>query len=286
MRTSDSPARAVTQSRDYGDIGAPVNVGSIVSRVDVTLIRRLEVVVDSFAVARLEALVEAGSAFDLRIARFGASVAPAAPGAPELDFVNRISLSPFDRERVEEIVDHYDGLGLRPWLEPSPELELALPRGVDLLGSQAVLYATATAAHGDGPAVREADDHVHVARLLLEAFGVPGEAVDTNAAPLAVAAERCGGRFYTIEIDARPAAAAILTVCGNDAYLAMAGTLPEFRGCGCQTALIRARIADAAASGCELVVATAAFPSSSHRNLERSGLRTAYTKPVLRLAPR
>jgi GNAT superfamily N-acetyltransferase len=255
--------------------------------VDVTLIRRLEAVVDSFAVARLEALAEAENAFDLRIARFGDSVAPAAPDAPELDFVNRISLSHLDGERVEQILDHYEALGVRPWLEPSPELELALPRGVELLGSQAVLYATATAGSDcEGPAVPEAGDHVGVARLLLQAFGAPGDAVDTNAAPLAVATERCGGRFYTVEIDARPAAAAILTVCGDDAYLAMAGTLPEFRGCGCQAALIRARIADAAASGCELVVATAAFPSSSHRNLERCGLRTAYTKPVLRLAPR
>jgi GNAT superfamily N-acetyltransferase len=267
------------------DPNAP-KLGSIVLRVDVTLIRRLEAVIDSFALARLEALAEAGNAFDLRIARFGDSVAPAAPDAPELDFVNRISLSPFDGERVEEILDHYEALGVRPWLEPSPEVELALPRGVELLGSQAVLYATATAVDCEGPAVREASDHVGVARLLLQAFGAPGEAVETNAAPLAVAAERCGGRFYTVEIDARPAAAAILTVCGNDAYLAMAGTLPEFRGCGCQAALIRARIAEAAASGCKLVVATAAFPSSSHRNLERCGLRTAYTKPVLRLAPR
>jgi GNAT superfamily N-acetyltransferase len=70
---------------------------------------------------------------------------------------------------------------------------------------------------------------------------------------------------------------------GDDAYLAMAGTLPEFRGRGSQAALIHARIGAAAAAGCDLVVATAAFPSSSHRNLERCGLRTAYTKPVLRL---
>ena len=191
-----------------------------------------------------------------------------------------------DAGRIDEILRYYDGLGLRPWLEPSPEVEVAVPAGVEVLGSQAVLYATPSRVEVNGPPAREVEADDDVARLLLEAFGVPAPAVESNAPPLVVAAERCGGRFYVVEIDGRPAAAAVLTQFGGDAYLAMAGTLREFRGRGCQASLIRARIADAAAAGCELVVATAAFPSSSHRNLERCGLRTAYTKPVLRLGLR
>jgi len=239
--------------------------------------------VDSFAVARLDALVESGTEFDLRVARFGESVAPAAPGAPDLDFVNRISLHASDVGRLDEMLAHYDDLELRPWVEPSPELEFAVARGVEVLGSQAVLYATPTQVESEAPAVREVGADEEVGRLLLEAFGAPAPAVESNAAPLIVAAERCGGRFYVVELDGRRAAAAILTTWGDDAYLAMAGTLPDFRGRRCQSALIHARVADAAAAGCELVVATSAFPSSSHRNLERCGLHTAYTKPVLRL---
>jgi GNAT superfamily N-acetyltransferase len=253
--------------------------------VDGTLVGRLEAVVDSFALARLEALAENGNDFDLRVTRFGESVAPAAPGAPDLDFVNRISLSPADSGRIDEIVAYYAGLGLRPWLEPSPEIRISFA-GAELLGSQAVLYTAAMPIDVDGPPAREADDHIGTARLLLQAFGAPTTAVENNALPLAVAAERCSGRFYVVDVEGSAAAAAILTTSGADAYLAMAGTLPEYRGHGCQTALIRARIADAAAAGRELVVATAAFPSSSHRNLERCGLRTAYTKPVLRLGLR
>src|SRR5580765_8114455 len=248
--------------------------------VDAALIRRLEAVVDSFAVARLDALAESGTEFDLRIERFGDSLAPAAPDAPELDFVNRISLAPADVPRLEKILDYYAGLGLRPWLEPPPDLEAALPVGVEVLGSQAVLYTAEALAEPDDPRVREVEGDESVGRLLLETFGVPAAAIDSNARPLVVAAERSDGRFFVADVDGRPAAAAILTLSGDDAYLAMAGTLPEFRGRGCQAALIRARVA--AAAGCEFVVATAAFPSSSHRNLERCGLRTAYTKPVLR----
>jgi GNAT superfamily N-acetyltransferase len=255
----------------------------MVRRMNAALIHRLEAVVDSFSNARLDTLAESGNEFDLRVERFGESIAPAAPGAPDLDFVNRIALHPSDVARLDEIRAYYAGLGLRPWLEPSPDLELGLPDGVELLGTQAVLYAEASPQAFDGPPVREVAVDAEVARLLLTAFGVPAPAVESNAAPLAEATARSGGRFYVVEIDGRAAAAAVLTVLGDDAYLAMAGTLPEFRGRGCQTALIHARIAAAASAGCELVVATAAFPSSSHRNLERCGLRTAYTKPVLRL---
>jgi GNAT superfamily N-acetyltransferase len=158
--------------------------------------------------------------------------------------------------------------------------------GTELLGYQAVVYGAPEAVSGDSLPVREADDADAAARLLLEAFDVPAHVVETDAPPLATAASRAGvASFHVAEVDGRPAAAAIITVSDGVGYLAMAGTLAAFRGHGCQTALIRARVASAAAAGCELVVSTAAFGSTSHRNLERSGLRTAYTKPVLRLTP-
>jgi ribosomal protein S18 acetylase RimI-like enzyme len=254
-----------------------------VSGIDVPLIRRLEAVIDSFAVARLDAIVEGDNSFDLQVTRFGSSVAPTGPGEPELDFVNRVTLAPADVDRIDDILEHYRSLGLRPWLEPSPELRLALPRGFDVVGSQAVLYREASGADVR-TTVRETDDAEGAASVLLRAFGVPPPEIGANAHPLAVATERCGGRFFVADDGGEPAAAAILTMHGGDGYLAMAGTLPAFRGRGHQTALIDARLASAAARGCGLVVATAAFPSTSHRNLERCGLRTAYTKPVLRLA--
>jgi GNAT superfamily N-acetyltransferase len=162
---------------------------------------------------------------------------------------------------------------------------LTLPAGTELLGYQAVVFGAPEAVVGEGPPVRETDDAEAAARLLLEAFDVPADVVETDASPLAAAASRAAGSFHVAEVDGRPVAAAILTICDGVGYLAMAGTLPEFRGRGCQSALIRARVASAAAAGCDLVVSTAAFGATSHRNLERCGLRTAYTKPVLRLTP-
>ncbi len=57
-----------------------------------------------------------------------------------------------------------------------------------------------------------------------------------------------------------------------------AGTLLEFRGRGLQTALLRARMAAAAAAGCEYAVVVTQGGSTSQRNCERLGFRVAYSK--------
>jgi GNAT superfamily N-acetyltransferase len=57
-----------------------------------------------------------------------------------------------------------------------------------------------------------------------------------------------------------------------------AGTLPEFRGRGLQTALLRVRMAAAASSGCEYAAVVTQGGSTSQRNAERLGFRVAYSK--------
>jgi ribosomal protein S18 acetylase RimI-like enzyme len=81
------------------------------------------------------------------------------------------------------------------------------------------------------------------------------------------------------------AAAAGALVLGEVANLANASTLPQFRGRGLQSALIRARMAAAAAAGADLVCAGASWASQSQRNLERAGLRIASTKTTWRVQP-
>ena len=260
--------------------------GVSVPPVTADLVQRLEAPLDEFGVARVEALAELpGNPLELRIERFGDAFAPAALAMPDLDFVNRISrLAPQDADRLDAILRFYGAVGLRPWLEVTPGVELDLPPGTALLGFQSVLYGPART---DEPAlpVREAGDVTPAARLLLEAFGVPAELVERHGRALAEATVKTGGRAYVVEHEERPVAAALLTIRARTAYLAMAATLPEFRGRGCHGALLSARLASAAEAGCDLVVATAEFASVSQRNMEAAGLRVAYTKPVLRLTP-
>jgi ribosomal protein S18 acetylase RimI-like enzyme len=63
--------------------------------------------------------------------------------------------------------------------------------------------------------------------------------------------------------------------------LAGAGTLPEFRGQGLQTALLRHRMQAAAEAGCELAVIVTLGGTTSQRNAERLGFTVAYTKATL-----
>ena len=87
---------------------------------------------------------------------------------------------------------------------------------------------------------------------------------------------------FVARVDDRPAAHAALYLDhpSSTAVLAAAATLPDFRGRGCQAALLHARLAEAARHGCELAVVEATPGSTSQRNLERVDLRLAYTKVI------
>jgi hypothetical protein len=70
-------------------------------------------------------------------------------------------------------------------------------------------------------------------------------------------------------------------VCG----LFGASTLPVSRRRGVQSAMLAARLAWACEKGCDLAVSITQPGSISHRNIERSGFRVAYTRTKLILPP-
>jgi GNAT superfamily N-acetyltransferase len=94
-----------------------------------------------------------------------------------------------------------------------------------------------------------------------------------------------GYRLYVAHYDGLPAAIAGLWCHDGVAEMHAASTMLEYRGKGCQLALLRQRIADAAGAGCELISAQAVFASAGMRNLERAGLRIACTKAIWRDGP-
>jgi hypothetical protein len=59
-----------------------------------------------------------------------------------------------------------------------------------------------------------------------------------------------------------------------------AATLPDRRGKGVRTALVRHRIAVVAESASDVVAGHAAVGSGSQRTMERCGLKVAYTKAI------
>lgn len=81
-------------------------------------------------------------------------------------------------------------------------------------------------------------------------------------------------------IDDTPAGVGILYMENGIGLLADATTLPGFRGRGCHTAMIHHRVAQAEKHNCDLLTSFVEFGSTSHINLERAGLRVAYTKSM------
>ncbi|HTZ77592.1 MAG TPA: GNAT family N-acetyltransferase [Stellaceae bacterium] len=89
-----------------------------------------------------------------------------------------------------------------------------------------------------------------------------------------------GWSLYVGRIDGKAAAAAILYVDRGVAYLADATTDPAFRGRGFHAALLARRLRDADGAGADLACSGAAFLSTSHRNMERVGLRVLFTRAI------
>src|SRR6185436_1937291 len=90
-----------------------------------------------------------------------------------------------------------------------------------------------------------------------------------------------GWRCYVAVLDGAAVSYGALFLAANGVGVcAAAATRPAWRGRGCQTALLRRRIADAARAGCDLVVVQASPGSGSQRNLQRLGLELAYTRAI------
>jgi GNAT superfamily N-acetyltransferase len=99
-----------------------------------------------------------------------------------------------------------------------------------------------------------------------------------------------GWHCFLAYADEMPAAAAALYVTRDVGWLGVAGTLPESRGRGAQTALLAARIDAARASGCTVLVTETGEPQdgrpgTSYRNIVRAGFQPVYVRQNYLAAP-
>ena len=72
-----------------------------------------------------------------------------------------------------------------------------------------------------------------------------------------------------------------LRIAEGLAQLTGAATAPAHRRRGVQSALLGARLADAAAAGCDVAVVTTQPASKSQENVQRRGFDLLYTRAVL-----
>ncbi|MEV4624324.1 GNAT family N-acetyltransferase [Asanoa sp. NPDC049573] len=89
-----------------------------------------------------------------------------------------------------------------------------------------------------------------------------------------------GAICYLALLDGAVAGAASMRMAEGVAQFG-AATLPAYRRRGIQTALLSARVADAAAAGCDIAVVTTQPGSTSQHNVQRRGFDLLYTRAVL-----
>jgi GNAT superfamily N-acetyltransferase len=111
-------------------------------------------------------------------------------------------------------------------------------------------------------------------------WGIPDEDQAQFKANVRPWQEQSGWSLYLARINGKPAAAATLFVEGGVAYLADAATTPAMRNQGLQTALLKRRVFDARVAGADVVFSGAVPFSTSHRNMERVGLRVQFVRSL------
>lgn len=105
----------------------------------------------------------------------------------------------------------------------------------------------------------------------------PREAIERVFEDFAAVA---GFRRYLARVNGVVAGGASMRESDGIAQLCGAATLPAFRRRGVQTALLQARLQDAARRGCDLAVVTTAPGSKSQQNAQRRGFALLYARAL------
>lgn len=114
----------------------------------------------------------------------------------------------------------------------------------------------------------------------VDGWGIPDAASDQFKQNVSPWLGQPGWSLYVARAEGHPAAAAILFVHAGVGYLADCATAPACRGRGLHAALLCRRLRDASAAGVDLVCSGADFLSTSHRNMERAGMRILFLRSI------
>jgi hypothetical protein len=237
-----------------------------------------------------------GNPFGVAIQHFGRARAFAARNLAHVGLFNRmIGIGPEHAAQLDDIIRFYEvqGVPYRIDINPyhvSPELLTGLADyGFHESMFQSMLYGVPSTVPLDLPPSVVIED-VSFERLVCfvdvymhgfqEALHGQGSEVKLLASALEVLYGRAGWQFCLVSVDEKPASIGLLYVWDGIASLAGGGTIPSFRNRGCQTVTLAQRLALAAESNSTLIVGQAEAGSVIQTNMERMGMRTAYTRAI------
>ncbi|MBB3126960.1 GNAT superfamily N-acetyltransferase [Paenibacillus rhizosphaerae] len=204
---------------------------------------------------------------------------------PDSLYYNRVKgFGIADLELLDQIVREYEQRNARPCFDMAPsrldeQVALALHRkGFLPIEQLAFLEAEPMEVAAVHPDITIEPVHEGNADVLLEAVselmgGVPAEVLARKKPYFTLPVFK----NYLAFADGHLAGIGSLFIHEGRGYLANDYTLPEFRGRGCQTALIRHRLAEAKRTGLSMVYTDVEFGSPSHNNMLVQGFRHVYT---------
>jgi GNAT superfamily N-acetyltransferase len=222
------------------------------------------------------------------VRRFGDAFAFLVASVPNPVLNHVAGLTAQDAGTLPELSRWYRARGLPLRVDVTPAqadpvlFEALAGQGLRQTGFYAGLYAPAPSVEtGPVAGIRvEAAEPAEFADVYVAGFEFPARRRAAMARSVEVLAGQPGCHFFRARTGTGTDGVGLLFVANGTGYLATAATLPDRRGKGVQTALIRHRIAVAAEAGSDVMVGHTAVGSASQRTMERCGLRVAYTKAI------
>ncbi|GGD85288.1 acetyltransferase [Paenibacillus nasutitermitis] len=267
--------------------------------VQQSIARRVESAETSTLFSRLNAIKNLeGNPEQVYIKPFGNATAFIVKGIPDPYFNSVRGLTSEDIDLLDDMIAFYRDhnmpcrFDIAPLVNADLMLKLA-ERGYYQYGFHSSLYGLPKK---ELPVPRNMDDGLSIRKLHESEFSLFGE-IYTKAfkmpeflAPSVtrnnyILKDIPGWHFYLASYQNLPAAIAVLNVQDGVGSLAAAATLPMFQGKGCHAALLAARIKESEELHCDFVIGQARFGSISQGNMERLGLRIAYTKSLWKEMP-
>ncbi|WP_147283686.1 GNAT family N-acetyltransferase [Bosea caraganae] len=228
-----------------------------------------------------------GNPFGIAIQDFGQATALAASQLPSPRFNRLVGLTPDEALLLPDILAWFAAQGVSPRIEIRPgSLDAALAdalarAGFRQTGFHASLVAQTTATPALDDVIRPVETPAIMDEFLdtyLAGWGFPSAIHEGAKGNMRGWLGLPGWHLYLAQIDGRPAATAILFLDGEVGYLADACVHPAYRGRRLHAALLAHRQNEAVRLGAGLLCGQADFASTSHRNMERSGLRLLHTQ--------
>ena len=245
------------------------------------------------------ALAERQSELGSSVIEIGGGVAVyAGPGSP----TNKMIGIGFDGPIADEELDRVEALfagrsaplqaEVSTLADPAVHAQLRA-RGYQPRGFENVLGHPLTTLQeppaGIGVTISGEAELPELTNLVVAAWAVPDEGgVGGDAVPPSDELRRWfeltmrvpGFRGYVARLGSDRAGAGMIRFDAGIAQFSGAATLPQFRRRGVQTALLRARLADAAREGCDVGVVVTQPASKSQQNVQREGFALLYARQL------